>query len=111
MNTESKVALGVLAGLAAGAVLGVLFAPAKGSETRAGLIGKGNDLVDGAKEKLNEFKDAVTERISSATGLVSELAEEVVAKPELAGKAEVPKNTQLSNERNHQNSVTNQNRH
>ena len=34
MNSGSKVLLGVLAGAATGAILGVLFAPERGEETR-----------------------------------------------------------------------------
>jgi len=35
---SGKVFLGVLAGITAGALLGILFAPAKGSETREKIV-------------------------------------------------------------------------
>jgi gas vesicle protein len=59
---SGKLFLGVLAGLAAGAVLGVLFAPDKGSETRRKITQKGGDLADAAKEKINEIIDSVVEK-------------------------------------------------
>ncbi|MFT3980854.1 MAG: YtxH domain-containing protein [Ferruginibacter sp.] len=37
---NGQLVVGVLAGLFAGTVLGVLFAPAKGSETRRRILGK-----------------------------------------------------------------------
>jgi len=49
MNS-GKVLLGVLAGLAAGALLGVLFAPEKGSDTRKKISKKGEDYADSLKE-------------------------------------------------------------
>ena len=59
---SGKLILGVLAGLAAGAALGVLFAPDKGSETRRKITKKGVDLSDAAKEKINEIIDSVVEK-------------------------------------------------
>ena len=53
---NGKVVLGVLAGLAAGAVLGILFAPDKGTMTRKKIIAKGDDTIDELKEKFEEVK-------------------------------------------------------
>jgi gas vesicle protein len=61
-----KVLLGVLAGFAAGAALGVMFAPAKGYRTRRRLISKGEDLraliKDRAEEKFEELVDKLGEK-------------------------------------------------
>jgi gas vesicle protein len=62
---SGKVVLGVLAGLAAGAVLGILLAPDKGSETRKKISKKSSDTVDDLKEKLGGFTNAVTEKYES----------------------------------------------
>ncbi|PTS93054.1 hypothetical protein DBR11_25950, partial [Pedobacter sp. HMWF019] len=44
MNDNSKVLIGLLAGLAAGAALGLLFAPEKGTDTRDRLSQSLKDL-------------------------------------------------------------------
>ena len=62
-STMPVVAL--LAGLAVGAVLGVLFAPEKGSDTRTLIADKAKDLSDAAKDKLQSAKDAAKEKIEA----------------------------------------------
>jgi len=60
--SSGKVVLALLAGVAAGAVLGILFAPDKGSETRKKLSGEGDDLKESMKEKFNQFLDDISEK-------------------------------------------------
>lgn len=64
--SNGKVFLGVLAGVATGALLGILFAPDKGCETRKKIAKKGKDYVDDLKEKMNEVIEDVTSKFESA---------------------------------------------
>ena len=59
MNS-GKVILGALAGLAAGALIGILFAPDKGSESRSKIVKKGEDYLDSVKHKFNSLLDTIT---------------------------------------------------
>lgn len=87
MNDNAKVVAALLAGLAAGAALGILFAPEKGSETREKLNDSLKDLGDALKERtaeqldhLNDFKEkvvaAVKTKVSKHEGAVEEALEE-----------------------------------
>ena len=59
MNS-GKIILGALAGLAAGALIGVLFAPDKGSESRQKIVKKGEDYLDSVKNKFNSLLDTIS---------------------------------------------------
>ena len=63
--STGKVVLGTLAGLAIGAIAGILFAPEKGSITRKKIMDKGDDYVDELKSKFDEFGDSITEKFES----------------------------------------------
>ena len=72
MNDSSKVLVGLLAGLAAGAALGLLFAPDKGTETRDKLSQSLKDLGDSIKDRaaeeinnLTAFKEKVVGSVKS----------------------------------------------
>lgn len=60
--STGKVALGALAGLAIGAIAGILFAPEKGSTTRRQIMDKGEGYVDELKSKFDEFSDSITKK-------------------------------------------------
>jgi len=64
--SSGKVVLGVLAGVAVGAIAGILFAPEKGSETRKKMIGLGEDYYDELKDKFNSYLDTVTDKLETA---------------------------------------------
>ncbi len=87
MKDSGKVVVALLAGLAAGAVLGVLFAPEKGTETREKINESLGDLGDALKERaeeqlnqLNDFKEKVLamvkSKVSNAEAFVDEEIEE-----------------------------------
>lgn len=78
MSDNGKVLGALVLGAAAGAVLGLLFAPSKGSELREKIRDNAEDLIGELKDKINEGKETL-----------SELKEKVTSKAEdIKSKAE-----------------------
>jgi len=62
MKNSGKIIIALGAGVALGAALGILFAPAKGSETRQKISDTAHDL----KEKVKGMKDTVADKFKMA---------------------------------------------
>jgi len=68
----SRVVLGILAGAAVGALVGVLFAPDKGSNTRRKIVRRSEDFVDGLKANLNDRIDHLRDQAGDAVDKFAE---------------------------------------
>ena len=75
MNSK-HIIIGVLAGVTAGAVLGILFAPDKGSNTRKLISKNGEDLADTIKEKFNDFLESMAGSFDQAKDKAADIAEQ-----------------------------------
>lgn len=73
--SKVNVVIGALAGVAVGALLGVLFAPDKGTETRKKITKKSKDTTESLKNKFNEFIDNISERFEKAEPQASGMKE------------------------------------
>ena len=65
MDNNGKVFLALLGGLAAGAILGILFAPDEGSKTRQKIADTTTDFTNDVKEKVAKVKDKFKSRVES----------------------------------------------
>lgn len=76
MNNTGKIITAVAAGAAAGAILGILFAPAKGSETRQKINEQGKKLASTVKDKFEKGKERMNDLKEEFTKTVKEKIEE-----------------------------------
>jgi gas vesicle protein len=81
MKDSTKILGALVLGAAAGAVLGLMFAPSSGNELRKKLRDNTDDLIDELAEKINEGKETLsglTERLmSKADGMMSKVSDEI----------------------------------
>ncbi|MBX2888391.1 MAG: YtxH domain-containing protein [Ferruginibacter sp.] len=59
---NKKLLTGIVLGAAAGAILGILFAPDKGSETRKRIVKKGGEWGDAVKDKLSALGEKLSDK-------------------------------------------------
>ena len=78
MSDNGKILGALVLGAAAGAVLGLLFAPSKGSELREKIKDNADDLMDELTNKIKEGK----ETLSSLKEKVTSRAEDIKSKAE-----------------------------
>jgi gas vesicle protein len=78
--STSKVLLGVVVGLAAGAMAGILMAPEKGSETRKKISTKGQGYVDDLKGKFNDFLDGFMSHVETVKDDANDMADRAKSK-------------------------------
>ena len=71
MNNATKTTLGVLGATAVGAVAGILFAPAKGKDTRKKIKSNANDLKCKAEDGLNKLTKDAKEKLNTVSEKVS----------------------------------------
>lgn len=80
MNTTSKIVLGVIGAAAAGAVIGMLVAPEKGTDLRNKLSNNVRDmageLADWINSKQKDLKDVKNTLVNSAENLQEEAGAE-----------------------------------
>jgi gas vesicle protein len=72
---SGKVVIGALAGIAAGALIGVFFAPDKGSESRNKIVKKGEDYLDSIKTKFNSLLDSMAGKYDGGKVEVSDIGQ------------------------------------
>jgi gas vesicle protein len=74
--TTGKIIWSIAAGVAAGAILGVLFAPDKGVDTRKKIVQKKDDAVD----SINEMLERVTGKLEDVKKQASKMMANGMAK-------------------------------
>jgi gas vesicle protein len=67
----------LLAGLAVGAVIGMLFAPERGADIRGRISDKASDLAESVKDKVQSVKDKLRSETEQAVEVKDQVVEDV----------------------------------
>ena len=74
-SNSGKLVSALLLGAAVGGLIGILFAPDKGSETRKKISSKGNELTDAVKEKFDAIVDKFKKEVDDVKEKANDYAE------------------------------------
>lgn len=74
MKDTSKILIALGAGLAIGGILGILFAPDKGSVTRHKIVDETKKLAEKINRKVEVGKERLQDRLSKVNEMEEELA-------------------------------------
>lgn len=66
-NDTTNVAVAVVAGLAVGAIISILFAPKRGADTRENIANKTKDLGNGIRDSYSSLKDRLMGAVEEVT--------------------------------------------
>jgi gas vesicle protein len=73
--SAGKIITGILIGAAAGAIVGILLAPDKGSVTRKKISDKATGLTDSIKEKFSDLVDNISGKFEAGKKAVAGIPE------------------------------------
>ncbi|MDR6197009.1 gas vesicle protein [Siphonobacter sp. BAB-5404] len=89
MSNNGKIFLGIVTAAAAGAVIGLLFAPDKGTDTRGKVKKQVNDIADEILKAIQKGKISLDDLKTQATSKAEDLKDKARSKfDELQSKAE-----------------------
>lgn len=94
--SAGRIIAGAMLAMAAGAALGVLFAPDKGSNTRKKLSNQGSRYLGTIKNTAGEYVNAIEETYESAMGTAVGLADRVKGAVDVLGGDGAAKHTRRS---------------
>lgn len=77
-NERGKLIVSVLAGVLAGAALGVLFAPNKGRKTRKRLLNNVKELAEDVKQKVKEEVNSLRTKVGELELVAEEKMQDVL---------------------------------
>lgn len=84
MNNQ-KMLLGLFAGVAVGAAMGILFAPEKGTDMRKKISSKGNDYKNNLRDKFGNLVESATGTVESVKSKINEYTGHSSNDSDLAG--------------------------